>query len=132
MDGPEGEHYWCVKKGEEWTDSLGEKLSWNDLRQTYELYMFGTILILPALIMTFTYCRICTHLWSIVHRRTAIRYGNACHVWVDIRSELLRERQREKQSETEIECDKYKGGDRNRERQRKKKILKDFEIPDPK
>ena len=42
--------------------------------------MMCTILFIPTLIMTYTYCRICTHLWSIVHRRTAIRYGNGTTV----------------------------------------------------
>ncbi|XP_017492807.1 PREDICTED: pyroglutamylated RFamide peptide receptor-like [Rhagoletis zephyria] len=76
--------YWyCVKKSRDqamWMAMDGESAErWELLRRLYELYMFVLILVLPVLIMTFTYCRICTHLWSIISRRTAIRYGHSCH-----------------------------------------------------
>ncbi|KAI2805532.1 hypothetical protein BLOT_004530 [Blomia tropicalis] len=67
--------YWCVKISNHWD---GNTDGW--IRVTYEVYMMCTILFIPTLIMTYTYCRICTHLWSIVHRRTAIRYGNGTTV----------------------------------------------------
>lgn len=82
-DGRKAQYWYCVKKSRDQANwmkeppEIGEQ--WELIRKVYELYMFVLILVLPVLIMSFTYARICTHLWSIISRRTAIRYGHSCH-----------------------------------------------------
>lgn len=53
---------------------------WNATILIYEVYMISTILIVPAIIMIFTYSRICSHLWTVFHYRAAMRFGHVCHL----------------------------------------------------
>lgn len=50
--------YWCVR---DWDNTLFWKL--------YELYMLTIILIIPLIIMTYSYARICARLWSVMNKR---------------------------------------------------------------
>lgn len=55
---PEHTAHWCVR---DWDN----KLYW----QLYELYMLITILIIPLIIMTYSYSKICKRLWSVMRDR---------------------------------------------------------------
>lgn len=78
----EGEFFWCVKVDSDWTSSPWLKQQWNETRIIFESYQIVTILLLPTLVMIYTYSRICTHLWTVFHYRTAMRFGHACHLSV--------------------------------------------------
>lgn len=60
MEVGDNEHraYWCTR---DWSNELGWK--------TYELYMLLIILIIPLIIMTYSYTHICRRLWSVMHNR---------------------------------------------------------------
>lgn len=77
-----GQYYWCVKVDPTHTpdDQPELKPYWWRLRLAFETYMLISILVLPALVMSFTYSRICIRLWTVVHHRTAMRYGHACNL----------------------------------------------------
>lgn len=51
--------YWCIR---DWSNTLGWK--------TYELYMLTIILIIPLIIMTYSYGHICNRLYSVMRNRT--------------------------------------------------------------
>ena len=76
------DHFWCVKIDSEWAtmDNPDLRQRWFEARVIYEVYQIMTILALPTLVMIFTYSRICTHLWTVFHHRTAMRFGHACHL----------------------------------------------------
>ncbi|KAH9414104.1 hypothetical protein DERP_012583 [Dermatophagoides pteronyssinus] len=76
----DSDHFWCVRIASDWAvDESDMNQKWHEARIVYEVYQICTILILPTLVMIFTYSRICTHLWIVFHRRTAMRFGHACH-----------------------------------------------------
>lgn len=50
--------YWCVR---DWDNPLFWKL--------YELYMLTIILIIPTIIMSYSYSRICARLWTVMNKR---------------------------------------------------------------
>lgn len=52
--------YWCVR---DWNNDIGWK--------SYELYMLTIILIVPTIIMTYSYAHICNKLWSVMYNRTS-------------------------------------------------------------
>lgn len=54
----ENRGYWCVR---DWSNELAWK--------SYELYMLIIILIIPSLIMSYSYAHICHKLWSVMHNR---------------------------------------------------------------
>ncbi|XP_052256364.1 LOW QUALITY PROTEIN: pyroglutamylated RF-amide peptide receptor-like [Dreissena polymorpha] len=60
--GRHGQAYWCVK----W-------FSTPFLRILYEGYMFGLILVLPVIIMSFAYIRVCQELWFMAKHRSTMR-----------------------------------------------------------
>lgn len=77
----DSDHFWCVRIASDWAvDESDMNQKWHEARIVYEVYQICTILILPTLVMIFTYSRICTHLWIVFHRRTAMRFGHACHL----------------------------------------------------
>ncbi|OTF84033.1 G protein-coupled receptor-like protein, partial [Euroglyphus maynei] len=79
-DDYDSDHFWCVRIASDWAvDESDMNQKWHEARIVYEVYQICTILILPTLVMIFTYSRICTHLWIVFHRRTAMRFGHACH-----------------------------------------------------
>lgn len=51
--------YWCVR---DWSNTL----AW----QIYEIYMIIIILLIPLVIMSYSYAHICNKLWSVMHNRT--------------------------------------------------------------
>lgn len=50
--------YWCIR---DWDNEFGWKL--------YEIYMLTIILIIPLIIMTYSYAHICNKLWCVMHNR---------------------------------------------------------------
>lgn len=82
----DSDFFWCVKIDSDWatmpdsTDWAGLGQKWYEARVVFELYQILTILLLPTLVMIFTYSRICMHLWKVFHHRTAMRFGHACHL----------------------------------------------------
>jgi len=50
--------YWCIR---DWDNQLGWKI--------YELYMLSIILIIPSIIMSYSYAHICKRLWFLMHNR---------------------------------------------------------------
>lgn len=60
MEVGDDEHrgYWCVR---DWANQIGWK--------SYEIYMLTIILIVPLIIMTYSYAHICNKLWSEMHNR---------------------------------------------------------------
>lgn len=55
----ENKAYWCVR---DWENILYWKI--------YELYMLTIILIIPLIIMSYSYAHICNKLWSVMNDRT--------------------------------------------------------------
>jgi len=60
MEVGDSEHkaYWCIR---DWSNEMGWKF--------YELYMLTIILIIPSIIMTYSYAHICNRLWSVMRNR---------------------------------------------------------------
>ena len=76
----DSDHYWCVKIDSDWATVPDLRQKWFEARVIFEIYQILTILILPTLVMIFTYSRICSHLWIVFHNRNAMRFGHACHL----------------------------------------------------
>ena len=49
------------------------------VRKLYELYMFLIILLVPVVIMTFAYFRICQELWFMTKQRQSLRLAAYVH-----------------------------------------------------
>lgn len=64
--------YWCIR---DWDNGLG----W----QLYELYLLVIILIIPLIIMTYSYAHICNRLWSVMHNRTTTFPLSQSTVYID-------------------------------------------------
>lgn len=62
FDGKRRTATWCVKY---FYDPV--------VRRLYELYMFCVILLIPVVIMTFAYFRICQELWFMTKHRQSLR-----------------------------------------------------------
>lgn len=52
--------YWCIR---DWSNELAWKI--------YEIYMLTIILIIPLIIMTYSYAHICRRLWFVMHNRNS-------------------------------------------------------------
>lgn len=50
--------YWCIR---DWSNELGWRI--------YELYMLAIILIIPVIIMSYSYAHICRRLWLVMNNR---------------------------------------------------------------
>lgn len=57
-EGPHQRAYWCVR---DWNNEVPWKI--------YELYLFIIILIIPLIIMSYSYAHICHKLWSVMNDR---------------------------------------------------------------
>lgn len=64
--------YWCIR---DWDNPLVWKI--------YELYMLAIILVIPVIIMTYSYARICHKLWAAVHNRAADFPMSQSTVYID-------------------------------------------------
>lgn len=63
---------WCVR---DWNNTLSWKL--------YELYLLTIILIVPLIIMTYSYAHICNRLWSVMHNRNTTFPLSQSTVYID-------------------------------------------------
>ncbi|UXI16501.1 myosin [Sarcoptes scabiei] len=76
----ESDHFWCVKIDSDWATVPDLRQKWFEARVVFEIYQILTILVLPTLVMIFTYASVCIHLWTVLHHRTAMRFGHSCHL----------------------------------------------------